>query len=291
MRMVNAAFTSSTAASASQDPPRILVFIPAYNCAPQIPRVIAQFTPDIQALFACVAVVDNRSKDGTLDAAKDALAATLPVSKYLLIRNRENNGLGGSHKVAFNLAFDQGFTHLVVLHGDDQGSISDLVPLIRDGSYRDVDCLLGGRFMPGSTLPGYSRTRTVLNRVCNLGFSAITLQRVWDLGAGLNMYRVEAFRDRKYLNWSNSLSFNQVALLYSIAARQRLRFFPLTWREADQVSNVKLGRMGVQLARNVLFYLFRRNALLSQDDGAGARDYGWDLIAGEALSPRAEAAA
>src|SRR4051794_37491927 len=95
---------------------RILVFIPVYNCERQIPRVIAQFTPDLLDLFETVAVIDNRSTDGTLEAARAALAEHLPRDRYCLLRNRQNNGLGGSHKVAFNLAIQHGYTHLVVLH-------------------------------------------------------------------------------------------------------------------------------------------------------------------------------
>ena len=111
------------------------------------------------------------------------------------------------------------------MHGDDQGSISDLVPYLKNGEFKRWDCLLGGRFMRGSRLEGYSATRTVLNRACNMVFSAMTLRDVRDLGAGLNMYRVAAFKDRKYLNFVNSLSFNQVLLLYSIAAKHKMRFF------------------------------------------------------------------
>lgn len=270
--------------------PRILVFIPAYNCEKQISRVVAQFTPDIQQLVDCIAVIENRSTDGTLDAARRALAEALPSERYLLLRNCQNNGLGGSHKVAFNLALDHDFTHLIVLHGDDQGSIDDLVPFLRSGAFQEWDCLLGGRFMRGSRLQGYSMMRTVLNRGCNLLFSAITLRDVRDLGAGLNMYRVAAFQDRKYLNFVNSLSFNQVLLLYSIAARHKMRFFPLTWREDDQISNVRMARMGVQLARNVLSFTFARRKLLELDSAGVARlDYGSDWIAGDALQMAAHA--
>ena len=296
--MADPKFTASsnlaTHASADSDDriPRILVFIPAYNCEKQIARVVAQFTPDIQRLVDCVTVIENRSTDGTLDAARAALAQVLPPDRYLLLRNRQNNGLGGSHKVAFNLALDNGFTHLIVLHGDDQGSIADLVPFLQNGAFLQWDCLLGGRFMRGSSLEGYSMTRTVLNRACNLVFSAITLRDVRDLGAGLNMYRVAAFQDRKYLNFVNSLSFNQVLLLYSIAARHRMRFFPLTWREADQISNVRMARMGVQLARNVMSFVFARQKLLDSDNSGVARlDYGFDRIAGQALQAAAHAAA
>ena len=74
---------------------RILVFIPAYNCERQLPRVVAQFTPDIQELIDCIVVIDNRSTDGTLAAAGAALARSLQPERYVLLRNRRNNGLGG----------------------------------------------------------------------------------------------------------------------------------------------------------------------------------------------------
>ena len=265
--------------------PRILLFIPAYNCQRQIVRVIEQLTPDIQPLFDCVAVIENRSTDGTLEAAQEALARVLPEDRYWLVRNRENNNLGGSHKVAFNLGLAHGFTHLVVLHGDDQGSIADLVPFIRDGEYQRWDCLLGGRFMPGSRLQGYSTLRTTLNQICNFGLTLLTGRRVRDLGAGLNMYRLAAFTERKYLNFINSLAFNQVLLLYSIDKRHRMRFFPLSWREEDQISNLRMSRMARQLARNVLLFMFARRSLFDRSvDGAAERDYTSDHIAGSALA-------
>ena len=48
---------------------RILVFIPAYNCAPQIGRVLAQFDAVPAGRFAEILVLDNGSKDGTQQAA------------------------------------------------------------------------------------------------------------------------------------------------------------------------------------------------------------------------------
>lgn len=51
--MTDAASILSTATSATQDPPHILVFIPARDRVPQFPRVIAQVTPEPQHLFAC----------------------------------------------------------------------------------------------------------------------------------------------------------------------------------------------------------------------------------------------
>lgn len=39
--------------------------------------------------------------------------------------------MGGSHKVAFNYAIENNFDYIIVLHGDDQGSISDMIPVLK----------------------------------------------------------------------------------------------------------------------------------------------------------------
>jgi glycosyltransferase involved in cell wall biosynthesis len=243
---------------------RILLFIPIYNCERQIPRVIAQLTPDIASLLTEVIVVNNRSPDGSQAAAIAALKDLQGLPAKVLL-NDANYGLGGSHKVAFNYALANGFDHCIVLHGDDQGAIADLAPLIRAGAHRDADCLLGARFMRGSRLAGYSALRTFGNRVFNLIYSAAAGVRIYDLGSGLNIYSVPALADRSYLRHANDLTFNYHMILHSIAAGWRIRFFPIVWREADQVSNVKLVRQSLRVLNIALDYAFRRQRYLAED--------------------------
>src|SRR6476661_2023169 len=97
--------------------PRILVFIPSYRCEKQIPRVIGQFTPEVQRLIDTVMVVDYRSPDQTLERAIEAGKRQLGQCRFLAWRNDDNYGLGGSHKAAFRYAIDHGFDYLIVLHG------------------------------------------------------------------------------------------------------------------------------------------------------------------------------
>lgn len=255
---------------------KILVFIPAYNCASQIPRVLAQFK-DGATWFSEILVVDNRSTDDTLNAATRA-AAQLPLP-VKVVRNNANYGLGGSHKAAFQYAAENDFDYLVVLHGDDQGSISDLVPLLAAGHHRNVDCLLGARFMPGSRLGGYSRFRTFGNRVFNLLFSLAAGSRLYDLGSGLNLYKVEALRRAPVLGFSNSLTFNYFMILASSHWKWRIRFFPISWREDDQVSNVKLTRQSVEISKILLQFALNRRAFLEKDhSGRAERDYRFEVI-------------
>lgn len=252
---------------------RILLFIPMYNCERQIPRVIAQLTPDVRGLLSEIIVVDNRSTDGGRVTAKRALSAIADVPAKLLM-NDHNYGLGGSHKVAFNYALANNFNYCVVLHGDDQGDITDLVPLIRAGQHRQFDCLLGARFMKRSKLLGYSTFRTLGNYAFNALYSVVSGLLIRDLGSGLNLYAVDKLADRAYLRHANDLTFNYHMILHSIAAGFRIHFFPLVWREDDQVSNVKLFRQAWTVFSIALAYALRRKHFLSSDySGRAGGDY------------------
>lgn len=242
-------------------PERILLFIPAYNCRLQIPRVLTQLTPPIANLLSEVIIVDNGSVDGTREAAIAALS-DLPSLSAKVMLNDHNYGLGGSHKVAFDYAISHGFDYCIVLHGDDQGSIADLVPLIEQGKHRNLDCLLGARFMRGSELEGYSQLRTLGNRIFNTAFSLLAGSRLWDLGSGLNMYRVSSLKDRSYRRHPNDLTFNYHMILHSVSRGDSLLFFPILWREADQVSNVKLFRQSRTLITILLEFAFFRRRFL-----------------------------
>lgn len=228
---------------------KLLVFIPAYNCEKQVTRVLDQLTAeDVRSWLGECIVVNNRSKDGTEEAVKGWLSAhpEMPVS---LLRNRENYGLGGSHKVAFDYAAAHGFEHLVVLHGDDQGCIRDLLPLLNSGEYRKHDCCLGSRFLKGSDIHGYSPLRIIGNYGFNLIYSVTTLRKVTDIGSGLNLYAVEPLKSGYYRKLPDTIYFNACILLSQYAQKMDIHYFPITWREDDQVSNAKLVNLSVNLLR------------------------------------------
>ncbi|WP_439668153.1 Glycosyl transferase family 2 [Cupriavidus necator] len=257
---------------------KILVFIPAYNCERQIGRTLQQFTDaNIASQFSQILVLDNRSSDNTVDAALNA-ANKLPLGKVLVARNRENVGLGGSHKNAFRFARRHGFSHVAVLHGDDQGSIADLLPILKADHHLKNDCCLGGRFYPGSRLQGYSAFRTIGNRVFNLIFSLAARKRIYDLGSGLNIYKTEAIKDDFIERFANDLTFNCYLLLYSIAKKQKISFFPISWREDDQVSNVKLFSQARRTLMIALRYLAQGRKSLDVTPPRSSESQRFDII-------------
>lgn len=235
---------------------RLLVFIPCYNCEAQIPRVLRQLEAVPAGLIDEVLVIDNGSRDGTLDAAR-AGVARLGAAAAKVVRNDENYNLGGSHKAAFAYAAQNDFSHVVVLHGDDQGRIGDLVPLLVAGEHRRWDALLGSRFMKAAQPIGYSRFRIFGNHLFNLIFSAVLGLRVQDLGSGLNVFARSVFTDPALERCADDLRFNVFLLLRLVYAERRLTFFPISWREEDQVSNVRIVSQAVRTLEIAGDYMLR----------------------------------
>lgn len=244
---------------------KLLVFIPAYNCEKQLPRVLDQLLDAWVAPWVgeCI-VVNNRATDGT-EAAALAWMAAHPEAPVTLLRNDQNYGLGGSHKVAFGYAAAHGYGHLVVLHGDDQGDIRDLLPLLETGAYKKYDCCLGSRFMPGSRIEGYSLLRRVGNWGFNALFSLVALRPITDLGSGLNLYAVAPLKSGYYKKFPDTQYFNDCMILALCHLKQRIRFFPISWREDDQVSNTKLTSFGISLLKLCAQYLRSREGFVQKE--------------------------
>lgn len=255
---------------------KILLFIPAYNCEKQISRVLGQ-CKNVNGIINEIFIVDNRSTDQTLETASDySQQLNIPVT---IVRNNDNYGLGGSHKVAFQYAIMNSYDYIIVLHGDDQGSLSDLMPLIQNGEHLDHDCLLGARFMRDSKLEGYSLFRTFGNYVFNNLYSLAAGKKLYDLGAGLNMYKVQSISGKHFNYFANNLTFNYYMILASVTWKWKMKFFPISWREDDQISNVKLFKQSREVVKILLRYVFNRSSFLSNNfSGKDPNTYTYKVV-------------
>ena len=215
---------------------KLLIFIPAYNCEKQVPRVLSQLLdPHVLPWVGECIVVNNRS------TAMNVLANT--------------DGYAAAH----------GYQHLVVLHGDDQGAVADLLPILNDGTYKNYDCCLGSRFMKGSRIKGYSALRVVGNYGFNALFSLVAGKRITDLGSGLNLYAVEPLKTEYYKKFPDTLYFNDCMILALCQLKQRVLFFPISWREEDQVSNNKLTSFGISLLKLCGRYLAGKQKFVTRE--------------------------
>lgn len=245
---------------------KIVLFIPMYNCEKQITRVLAQLTPDICCHIAQVIIVNNISTDDGEQAVIDYLKEHSLACPVNLLRNNQNYGLGGSHKVAFQYATSHNFDYIIVLHGDDQGSIHDLKNILDCNIYEKYDCCLGARFMKGSQLKGYSKFRTFGNRVYNILFQIATGTKIKDMGSGLNMYKTKMLENQFYLKYHDGLMFNCYMLLANGYNKFNTYYFPISWREDDQVSNVKLVNQAIRTFWIAFSYFISKKNIFMQKE-------------------------
>jgi dolichol-phosphate mannosyltransferase len=259
-------------------PDKLLVFVPCYNCAPQVTRVLGQFDEKVTRHFSEILLLDNGSRDNTIAAAVDA-ARNIKGITVTIAKNRANYNLGGSHKAAFRYAVENGFTHVVVLHGDDQGNISDLIPVLINGNHRLQDACLGARFMSGSRLVGYSAFRIFGNRVFNFLFTLGTRVRVKDLGSGLNIFGRRVIEDERLNGYADDLRFNVYLLLGMLEKRMKVEYFPISWREDDQVSNVKMTSQALRTLRLFWQSIFEKSTFWLKDHREIAhKNYKFDVV-------------
>ena len=207
---------------------KILLFIPMYNCKNQITRVLQQIDNTVKEFITEVIVVDSIKK--------------------ITAKDLKNN-----------------FDYFIILHGDDQGNIHDLVPYLKSGEYKQYDRFLGSRFMKGSKIQGYSKFRTFGNRVYNVIFSIFLGRKLYDLGAGLNCYKVEILKNKFYIKFPDSLMFDYIMLMASSYYKHKIKFFPITWREDDQVSNVRMLNQAVTTLKYLFSFFFNKKSIETKE--------------------------
>jgi dolichol-phosphate mannosyltransferase len=142
-------------------PPNVSVVVPTLNEAENIEAIIGKILAGGASLRMEIIVVDDGSRDET-QAIVRRLAETLPVN--LLARDRPKDGLAGAV-----LAGARAAKAGVVLVIDADGShppekIPELaLPVIRG----DRDMVIGSRYAPGGSTPGWSRKRRLMSRAAS----------------------------------------------------------------------------------------------------------------------------
>jgi glycosyltransferase involved in cell wall biosynthesis len=219
---------------------KILLVIPAYNCEKQITRVLDEIDEKLISRLAEIAVIDNGSTDNTVSAAIKYKSKDRFKGKLHIFKNVNNYNLGGTHKVAFQRAKALQYTHVIILHGDNQAK-SDEANLLLDFAEKcpKNQTVLGSRFSKGSRLIGYDIKRIAGNKILNIIYSIITLRKCSDLGSGLNLFFMSDLDENTYLEFADKLTFNYELLLDLIKRKINFAYQPITWREEDQVTNAR----------------------------------------------------
>lgn len=218
---------------------KILIAIPCYNCAPQISRVLSGIDNRLQGRVDEIAVIDNGSTDSTVEEALKFKSSSDYKKKLHIYKNTQNYNLGGTHKVAFEKGIKEGFTHVVILHGDNQATSEEVNDLLDFAESNPQQTVLGSRFNKKSRLHGYDSGRILGNKVLNTIYTALTGKHLEDLGSGINLFYLKDLDRSTYLTFADKLTFNYELILDLVRRKVNFAFLPISWSEDDQISNAR----------------------------------------------------
>ena len=83
------------------------------------------------------------------------------------------------------------------------------------------------------------RLERIGNRIFNWIFSLFRGFRIYDIGSGLNVYRVSSLPLNEIKKWPNHIIFCIQLLFCFCSNKKKPRLEPISWHEKDQVSNAK----------------------------------------------------
>lgn len=167
--------------------PKILVVIPTYNEAENIPKLIPAVLR--QAPNLDVLVVDDNSPDGTGKIVKEIMATSPHVH---LIEREGKQGLGTAYVRGFKYAIEHGYDLVFEMDADFSHNPNDIPVFL--AKIKDYDLVIGSRYVNGVRILNWPMSRLLLSYSANVYTRIITGLPVQDATGGFKCYRIEALK-------------------------------------------------------------------------------------------------
>ena len=167
---------------------RVLVVIPTYCERENIETVLARVREAVP--HAEILVVDDNSPDGTADLVDGAREL---MGNIRALRRESKDGLGAAYRAGFSYGLDHGYDILIEMDADLSHDPAAL-PVLIDAVERGADLAIGSRYVPGASIPNWTRRRRALSRYGNAYAAFMLRVPVHDLTSGFRAFRAETLR-------------------------------------------------------------------------------------------------
>ncbi|MDX2121042.1 MAG: polyprenol monophosphomannose synthase [Gemmatimonadota bacterium] len=163
---------------------RILVIVPTYNEAENLPQIVPEILKQDPRLE--VLVVDDNSPDGTGDLA-DRMAQT--KTRVHVLHRQAKEGLGRAYLAGFRWGLEQGYQVMFEMDADFSHDPAFLPRFLV--AIEDADLVLGSRYATGVNVINWPISRLLLSLGANLYARWITGLPLSDSTGGFKCFRRE----------------------------------------------------------------------------------------------------
>jgi len=246
-------------------PPRIGIFIIAYNAVTHLIKTISRVPPDVLERVEEIFVIDDCSSDNSYYAAL-GYKAKHGIDKLTVHRNERNQGYGGNQKVGYQYAIDRKFDVVALVHGDGQYAPECLGSLLEPLGRGEADMVFGSRMStPGAALAGgMPLYKYVGNRILSAIQNRLVGLNLSEFHSGYRIYSVEALKRIPFESFTNTWHFDTGIILALTERGMRIVERPIPTYYGEEICHVN----GLPYAINciltsVRYYQNRRRNVLS----------------------------
>jgi len=227
--------------------PKIIIVMPAFNAETTLEKTYKDLP---KSLITEVIVVDDKSKDKTVDIAKKL--------GLKVFAHPQNLGYGGNQKTCYWEALKKNPDVVVMLHPDyqyDSTKTEDLVKPILDGKY---DIMFGSRIRTREEVlkGGMPLTKYILNRIFCVIENMILGVNFSEHFSGFRAYSKKVLETVPFQRFSNDFVFDQEMMISAISLNFRVGEIPVPVRYFSESSSIRLIK-GSKFLLDTLLILFR----------------------------------
>jgi glycosyltransferase involved in cell wall biosynthesis len=251
---------------------RFAIYIPAYNAALTLPRVLERIPAKIRGDVKEILVIDNNSADNTHMIALE-VKKEKDIHNLQVIRNERNEGYGGSQKIAYQYCIDKGYDGVVMLHGDAQYAPELMENLLEPVINGEADMVFGSRFTGDPLKGGMPIIRYLGNRFLTTVQNLLLGTSLSEFHSGYRVYATSALKSIPFQRFSSDYHFDTEIIIALADKKQRIKELPIPTHYGDEENYVNVWKYGTDVLVTTFSYFLHRHGI--------RRSRNWARIFGE----------
>lgn len=200
----------------------VSIIIPCRDEEKDIELTVEQILKKITVLNFEIILINDFSSDNT----KKILKKISLKSEKIKVLENSTKGLGG----AINKGIDEtSKDYTCIFMADSSDDIEDLNKYYETALNTKVDAVLGSRFIYGSVVEGYPKSKLFLNRIFNYFVKIMFFSNYNDFTNAFKLYKTRSLKELKPIVSENFNIFLELPLKI-ISRNYRYKIIPINWR-------------------------------------------------------------